>query len=182
MELSPVRSSFGTSVYKTDNGMLIKMKKGTGNVQVNDNGVVVVNGGEKVRIAGTRGDDKLVVKDAHVSFVSTDSGKDRVLLDNCSYDRYSHFWGTGSRIQTGPTMFRRGNKGDYADIMIRGDFNGGILAQQGAGKGYGDDSKAHKDYIRITGDNNGHINVDSHDKVKVKGEKGHIFNTTIYYC
>ena len=181
MELTPVRNCFGYSVYKTENGATVKMKKGTGKVEVNDKGVLIVSGGEKVQVEGTRGDDKIVVKDSSVSLIGTGSGKDRLLLDNCTYKQYNSFWGTGSAIYTGGAWYRKKNKDDCAEIMIKGDFNGYIGAQQGAGKGWGDDSDAHRDHIMINGNNKGRINVDTHDKVQIKGEKGSICNTTVYY-
>ena len=181
MELTPVRSFLGYSVYKTKNGATVKMKKGTGKVEVNDKGVLIISGGEKVQVSGTRGDDKIVVKDSNVSYISTDSGKDRLLLDNCTYKQYKPFWGTGSAIFTGGAWYRKKNKDDFAEIMINGDFNGYISAQQGVGKGWGDDSDAHRDYIKINGNNKGRINIDTRDRVQINGEKGSVRNTTVYY-
>ncbi len=180
MELTPVRNFFGYSVYKTENGATVKMKKGTGKVEVNDKGVLVVSGGEKVQVSGTKGDDKIVVKDSSVSTIGTGSGKDRLLLDNCTYKQYNGFWGTGSFIYTGGPWYRKKNKNDSAEIMVKGDFNGCIRAQQGEGKGLGEHG-AQKDHIMIAGDNKGRVEVDTCDKVQIKGKKGRVCNTTIYY-
>ncbi len=177
MELTPVRNSFGSSVYKTENGTVIKMDKGSGSVKVSDKGTITVVGGENVKIKGTKGDDRIIAQDSHIKSVSSYDGKDHLFFNGCKFNDYSMFWGSGSIIRTGTT---KSNKEDFAEIVIKGDFNGAVFAQQGSGKGYGDDSKAHKDKIMVFGDNKGHIQVDTHDKVMVKGQKGHIFNQTIY--
>ena len=177
MELTPVRNSFGTSVYKTENGTVIKMKKGSGSVQVSDQGTITVTGGENVKIRGTNGDDRIIAQNSHIKTVNGVCGQDHLFFNGCKFNDYNMFWGTGSAIHTG---ISRSKQDDFTEVVIKGDFNGAIFAQQGSGKGYGDDSKAHKDKIVVFGDNKGHIQVDTHDKVMVKGQKGHIFNQTVY--
>lgn len=58
------------------------------------------------------------------------------------------------------------------------------MAQQQDGKSWGD-KKAHKDTILINGNNTGRIQIDSQDKVAIKGpKKGKVVNTTFIpvYC
>ena len=136
---------------------------------------------KKVSVYGTKGDDKIYVANSQVYAIKPGKGDNKTFLDNCTYKKYNKFWGTGSYIMTGGGEFSSYKKG--SDIVkINGDFNGIIYAQQGAGKAYGNDKKAHKDIILINGNNNGYINIDTHDSVKISGkEKGKIINQSIIY-
>lgn len=186
MELSPStsfsakinKSLFGRETYVTESGCKVTVKAGTGNISVGEDGVINVTDAEKLRVYDSKGDDKIRVTKSDVDMVRAGRGNDYILLDQCNFRDYNMFKG-------GSTIMTYGNKKGCSTIMINGDFRGNLQAQQGAGRGYGDDKDAHKDNIIITGNNYGHINVDTHDKVAIKGsEKGHITNTTTYvmYC
>lgn len=186
MELTPNKSflntirygMWGYDSYTTPTGTTIWAKKGQGKFEVNDKDVVIITGAKDVCVKGTNEDDKIYIKDSKVLHITPKGGNNEIFLDNCKY-YYNKFWGTGSTIKTG-TAFSTKKGSDV--IKINGDFEGRILAQQGAGRGYGDDKKAHKDTILINGNNNGYINIDTHDKVAIKGkEKGRIVNNTTYY-
>ena len=188
MDLQPTTGFFtnikskitGKDYYTTSTGTKISMAAGEGKVEETDDGVIKIYDAKKVSVYGTSADDKLYVKNSHVKYINQGSGNNVTALDNCTYNQYNRFWGTGSVITTGCSFFKP-NKGSDV-IKIKGDFNGGILAQQGSGKAYGDDKKAHKDTIMINGDNNGFINIDTHDKVAISGKKGQIKNISVIYC
>lgn len=165
----------GKDYYKTNTGLEISAQKGSGKVEVTDDGVVKVYDAKKVSIYGTKGDDKIYVANSHVKYIAPGLGDNKTFLDKCTFKKYSNFWGTGSIIRTGGLW---SSKKGSDEIRINGDFNGRIAAQQGDGKGWGD-KKAHKDTILINGNNTGRIEIDSKDKVAIKGpEKGKVINTT----
>ncbi len=166
----------GKDYFVTKDGVKVTADKGTSKVEVDDNNVVKVYGGEKVSIYGTKRNDKIFVSNAFVKYIAPKKGDNQTVLDNCKYKKYSRFWGTGSKIVTGG--YNNYKKGSDV-IKINGDFCGGIFAQQGSGEIYGD-KKAHKDVILINGSHYGYINIDSHDKIAIKGEKkGKIINTSM---
>ena len=189
MELQPNQSFFSRlrsavtnrDYYKTDSGVKVVTEKGSGRVEVTDDNVVKIYDAKKVSIYGTKDDDKIYVANSQVYAVAPGKGDNKTFLDNCTYKKYNKFWGTGSYIMTGGGAFSSYKSGSDI-IKINGDFNGKILAQQGAGKVYGNDKKAHKDTILINGNNTGYINIDTHDSVKIAGkEKGKIVNQSIIY-
>ncbi len=186
MQLTPsnsfhakLQSLVGYDTYKTPDGVKVYMKKNSGTVEVTKDNFVKVSDGKKVSVTGTNGDDKILIENSSIGYIAPGLGNNLTYLNKCEYKPYSRFWGSGSQIVTGGNMFQSHKKGSDT-IKINGDFSGGILAQQGAGRGYGDDAESHKDVIIINGNNKGHINVDTHDKVSIKGEKGSIANTTTY--
>ncbi len=189
MELQPNQSFFSRmrsavtnrDYYKTDSGVKVVTEKGSGRVEVTDDNVVKIYDAKKVSVYGTKDDDKIYVANSQVYAVAPGKGDNKTFLDNCTYKKYNKFWGTGSYIMTGGGAFSSYKSGSDI-IKINGDFNGKILAQQGAGKVYGNDKKAHKDTILINGNNTGYINIDTHDSVKIAGkEKGKIVNQSIIY-
>lgn len=183
MELNPStsfwsgvnKSIFGRETYETPNGCKVTVKAGTGKVELSEDGTINVSDAEKLRIYDSKNDDKIKVTNSDVQTIRIGKGNDFLLLDACNFEDHKLFKG-------GTTIITYGNKKGCANIMINGDFRGNICAQQGAGRGYGDDKDAHKDNILINGNNFGTINIDTHDKVAIKGpEKGHLVNHTVYY-
>ena len=177
MEIVSVDSRLGKDIYSLDNGTKIKVKKGTGDVSVDEKGIVKVKDAEKVSVSGSKNDDNILIENSSVDKISLGSGKNKLWFNGCKFNDYNMWLARGTYIETSGMINR---KGDNSQIYVNGDFKGYINAQQGSGKGYGDDSKAHKDTIIIKGNNNGHIKIDSHDKVSVKGDRGHLFNETVY--
>ena len=168
------KSIFGRETYETPNGCKVTVKSGTGKVEVDDNGVISVSDAEKLKIYDSKHDDKIKVTNSEVG-IRVGKGNDTLLLDKCNFNDYKLFKG-------GSTIITYGNKNSCANVLINGDFRGNINAQQGAGRGYGDDKDAHKDNILINGNNFGTINIDTHDKVAIKGpERGRIVNSTVYF-
>ena len=164
----------GRDTYKLENGCKVTMKKGTGNVSVDDSGAIKVSDAIKLNVYDSKKDNKIKVSNSSVNYVQIGRGNDLLLLDKCDFKDYKMFTG-------GTCINSYGKKKYTTNIMINGDFHGRINAQQGGGSGYGD-KKSHKDNILINGDNYGEIFVDTPDKVAVKGEqKGSIKNMTIYY-
>ena len=166
----------GRETYKTDSGCKITMKAGTGNINVDDNGVINISDAQDLRVYDSKNDDKIKVKNSEVMRATVGRGNDFLLLDACNFHDNKLF-------TSGTIIHSYGNKIGCSNIMINGDFKGHISSQQGAGRAYGDDKNAHKDNILINGNNDGTINVDTHDKVAIKGEeKGRIVNHSIIYC
>lgn len=162
--------------YKTEDGTQISKEKGSGSIEISDDNVIKIYDAKKVSIYGNKEDKKIIVSESQVDRIMTNSGKNQVYLAHCTFKPRSLF--SSSQIITGQNGILN-NKDNSDVIRIDGDFEGLISAQQGSGSAYGDDKSAHKDTIIINGDNKGRIEIDTHDKVQVKGEKGQIANTSV---
>jgi len=178
VEITSVKSRFGKDIYRLDNGTSIKMKKGSGTVDVNEKGVVKISGGENVSVSGSNKDDKILIENSSIKKVSLGGGENKLWFNGCKFNDFNMFLGSGTEITTANEWGDR--KKGSSEIYVNGDFTGYINAQQGSVTGHGDDKDYHKDTIIVNGDNKGDIQIDSHDKVRIKGDKGHLYNQSVY--